>query len=150
MRVYSFKKIAGFAMMVIGGLGLVLGLFVFLFPLWLLLIYPVITLICAGASLVAFCSHSRSPRLSQVMEVVPRIFLGAATVTAIPLVIGLVSQLVHGGSIVPPHFWDWLSMASLLIPQLLWIPLLRMSPLASFVIALASLGPSIEIWIGGF
>src|SRR5438105_5416930 len=110
---YPLKKIIGVAMLVVGIVGLVL----FLFPLWLRLIYPFIALMLAAVASVGLCSHSGSPRISRAMESLARIFLGAATITAIFSICMFVSELAHDA--VTRRVSDWLCFGSLLVPQLL-------------------------------
>lgn len=139
-RTYPFKKIIGASMMVVG----IAGLFFFFLPLWLLFIYPSIAFSFAAVALVMLCIHSPSPRIPRAMETLARIFLAAATLTAIPFVCMLVSELAHGT--VSHRISEWLCFGSLLVPQFLWFPPFRSRPLAALVIAFASSGPTVQFW----
>ena len=134
------KKIIGVTMMIVG----IVGLVFILFPLWLLLIYPCITLMFAVVAVIKLCSHSSG--VSRAMEFLARFFLGAATITVIFFSCMIGSEFMHDS--FTPRISDWLCFGSLIVPQLLWFPRLRSSPLASLLIALASSGPIVEIWGG--
>jgi len=142
-QTHPLKKIIGASLMVIG----IAGLFFSLLPFWLLLIYPSIALSLAAVALVRLCSRSPSPWVPRAMESLARIFLAAATLTALPFVCILVSEIAHGA--VSGRISDWLCLGSLLIAQFLWFPRFRSRPLAALVIAFASSVPTVQSWGDG-
>jgi hypothetical protein len=138
---YPLKKIIGVSMMAVS----IVGFVVLLLPLWFLLIYPTITLLFAALALLRLCIHSPSPRIPRAMELLARIFLGAATLTAVFVVCMSMSDFAPGT--ITHRVSDWLCFGSLLIPQLLWLPRFRSRPLAALLIAIASLVPTVQYWV---
>jgi hypothetical protein len=142
-RSYPPRKIIGAAMMIFG-----VGGVIFFFPLlWLLLIYPFLAILLVVAAVNMLCTRSASPRVLRSFGFMARIFLVAATITAAIFMIAFAFEPISSNS---HRLSDRLAVISLLVPQLLWFSRLGSSPLVALFVAIASLGPSAEMWIGGF
>jgi len=104
-------------------------------PVFLLFIYPLTGLVLAIAALVALCWQSRPVAMSHVLNFLTCVYLGVATVLVLVIAGVFFPSLAEG-------FHAWLFflflILQLLLAQLFWYRRFRSSPLAAFLIAVAS------------
>ena len=110
-------------------------------PLLFSFIYPVAGLVLAIAALVALCWRSRAVLMSRVVNFLACVYLGVATVFALLIFVLFMQGLGEGYSV-------WLFLLFQLLPQLFWYRRFRSSPLAAFLVVVASASCYTYVLIG--